>query len=348
METVSWVAATSLLALAQATSETSRSADAPRVPPSDVVLMHDMAADFRALEEALRAREMAGAKEHATSLAALARVLVDRRPRGDAIDPEFFARYAQSLVDVSLRTETSARESRLADFEDSVERARATCVACHVRYRDRNAERGMYPGMAGTITGQISISSLAKKEREDRSGVLVFVEGAPFERPADLPLPVRRISQRERRFDPRVLPLLKGSTVEFPNDDFVYHNVFSLSETQPFDLGAFGPKQSRSVLFPRTGVARVYCNIHPEMVASIVVLDNPYFALSDDSGFFVIAGVPAGSYPIRLWHELGGAWQELVTVTDGGITTITPAIHETKGAIEHKNKFGRPYRGDYK
>lgn len=111
------------------------------------------------------------------------------------------------------------------------------------------------------------------------------------------------LRQRDERFSPHVLPIIAGTTVEFPNDDDVFHNVFSLSSARTFDLGRYARGSSRSVLFPNDGVVQVFCHIHADMSAFVLVLDNPHFVIPDAEGRFVLDGVPPGSYQLVAWHE---------------------------------------------
>ena len=111
------------------------------------------------------------------------------------------------------------------------------------------------------------------------------------------------LRQRDERFSPHVLPVLAGTTVEFPNDDDVFHNVFSLSSARTFDLGRYARGSSRSVNFPTAGVVQVFCHIHSDMSGIILVLDSPLFVVPDSTGRFVLDGVPPGSYQLVAWHE---------------------------------------------
>jgi plastocyanin len=109
--------------------------------------------------------------------------------------------------------------------------------------------------------------------------------------------------QRGATFTPHVLPILAGTTVDFPNQDPIYHNVFSLSRTREFDLGRYPSGESKSQRFDRPGVVPVFCRIHSDMSAYVIVLDNPYFVAPDSSGRFVIEDIPPGEYQFVIWHE---------------------------------------------
>ncbi|MEM8709845.1 MAG: hypothetical protein AAGG01_02750, partial [Planctomycetota bacterium] len=157
-----------------------------------------------------------------------------------------------------------------------------------------------------------------------------------------------QISQRGRRFTPTVLPVTVGSTVRFPNDDSVFHNVFSLSKAAPFDLGIYKRGESREVRFDATGLVKVYCNIHPDMAANVIVLPNPWFAVCSADGSFVLDDVPSGSYKLRAWTARGGAAAVAFEIEERAAVTINLAASESGGAKPHKNKFGREYSSKYR
>lgn len=111
------------------------------------------------------------------------------------------------------------------------------------------------------------------------------------------------ITQRDEQFVPHVVTVLRGTTVDFPNDDEVFHNVFSLSSAKTFDLGRYPKGSSRSVVFDRSGVIQVFCHIHSDMSAVVLVLDNPFFAVPAENGRYAIEGIPPGEYTVVGWHE---------------------------------------------
>jgi plastocyanin len=110
------------------------------------------------------------------------------------------------------------------------------------------------------------------------------------------------LDQRNMAFAPTLLVTTLGSTVEFPNNDRVLHNVFSFHEGKRFDLGLYPVGQIRRITFDRPGVSRVFCNIHPGMAAYIVVVDSPYYAVTDGDGAFAFSDVPAGRYTYHAWR----------------------------------------------
>jgi plastocyanin len=111
------------------------------------------------------------------------------------------------------------------------------------------------------------------------------------------------MDQRGQAFVPHVLAITVGTTVDFPNSDPFFHNVFSLSKTRPFDLGRYSRGKSKAIRFDRPGVVQVFCDIHSHMSAYILVFAHRYFAVTDLSGRYEISRVPSGAYTLNVWHE---------------------------------------------
>ena len=177
------------------------------------------------------------------------------------------------------------------------------------------------PGNGGIVKGTVTI---AGKPTMD---VVVSVEGAPQEaakaRLATLKSKKDVVDQRDMKFIPFVLPVVVGTTVEFPNNDKTWHNVFSKSEAKRFDLGLFAPGKSRSQTFDKPGVVRVLCNVHPSMEAFIVVKEHPYIAAPDKRGNFRLDGVPVGKYRLQVWHpQLGTTDAGVEIVRDGEVVDV--------------------------
>jgi len=131
-----------------------------------------------------------------------------------------------------------------------------------------------------------------------------------------------RINQKDLMFRPLVLPITAGTTVDFPNNDDVFHNVFSYSSPKEFDLGRYPIGKSKKVTFERPGVVSVYCDIHAYMYATILVLENPWFATPDKNGGYVIRGVPEGEYELAFWYGKKLVSSRGVTVKAGQSTHI--------------------------
>lgn len=208
-----------------------------------------------------------------------------------------------------------------------------------------------------SITGTVKIIDKNGAVKGDYSGVVVFLD--EFEQPLRFPSPPSKpktIQQVNKRFIPEVLAVVAGTTVDFPNNDTIYHNVFSLSKTQPFDLGLYSYGSSKSVKFDRLGLVKVYCNIHPQMLAYILVLANPYFTVTDSNGHFTLSNVPLGAVTIRTWYPRSQQFPEKrVVVTSQGINNLDLTlvenvqfqIQEETISIEHKNKWGQDYPEKY-
>ena len=113
------------------------------------------------------------------------------------------------------------------------------------------------------------------------------------------------LAQRNLRFDHKLLAVRVGTVVDFPNDDRVFHNVFSFHDGKRFDLGTYPVGTARRVTFSTPGVSRVFCNIHPHMAAYVVTVDSPYFVVVNQDGTFEITDVPAGMYTYRAWRPAG-------------------------------------------
>ncbi len=150
--------------------------------------------------------------------------------------------------------------------------------------------------------------------------VVVYLAGVTFR--GALPVSHPAIRQEHEEFMPRVVAITRGSTVDFPNADMIFHNVFSLSGAATFDLGRFPKGQSRSATFTKAGLVKVYCHLHSHMSASILVLDHPYFAIPDLDGSFTLPTVPRGTYKVVGWHERVGERSAIVEVQAGRSASV--------------------------
>jgi plastocyanin len=153
----------------------------------------------------------------------------------------------------------------------------------------------------------------------ERQMSVVYLETAPrgaFEQNE----PGRAVmDQRNETFVPHVLAITTGTTVDFPNSDRIYHNVFSLSKTQPFDLGRYAVGRSKAVRFDRPGIVRVFCDIHSHMNAFILVFSHPFFAVTDAEGRYHIDNVPPGNYSIVAWDEGIASEPRAVSIGSDGV-----------------------------
>ena len=188
------------------------------------------------------------------------------------------------------------------------------------------------PGFAaaGKISGTVKTNGLRTP-----ANVLVYLSEAP---PASEDLSKAKfvMDQRNLEFIPHVLPVLVGAAVEFPNNDQVAHNVFSLSRAKQFNLGSYKAGESKTIVFDKPGIVELRCDVHAEMAAYILVLKNPYFALSDEKGRFEIpdtgylnriglTGIKnllPGKYIVKTWHEKLKTQSEEVVVPENGDVTV--------------------------
>jgi len=203
---------------------------------------------------------------------------------------------------------------------------------------------------AAGLSGQIDLvraAGPARQNARDASGVVLWLE--PVNGSVDPPPTRARMIQKNKTFTPHILAISKGTTVDFPNFDPIFHNAFSNFNGQVFDIGLYPPGKSRSVTFRQPGIVRVFCNIHPNMSAVILVLDTPYFAVSDRNGRYSIPDVPPGSYKLRVFDEratpefLDKLGRE-VEIGRAGLQLASLQIKETAYIpLPHLNKFGKPY-----
>lgn len=160
------------------------------------------------------------------------------------------------------------------------------------------------------------------------TNVVVYLEDAP--KPQALPPTRARIVQENETFVPRVVAITRGSTVDFPNADPFFHDVFSLSRAGTFDLGSYPRGQTKSQQFRRAGLIKVYCHIHSHMSASIMVFDHPFFTIPRADGSFGLDDVPAGTYKVSAWHERIGESTQSVRIEPGRPSEIQFALPITE------------------
>ncbi len=205
-----------------------------------------------------------------------------------------------------------------------------------------------------SVTGAIEITNsrdASVRRNKDYSGVVLWLERSDRAAPPPVPVPKHvQMEQKDRHFQPHVLAIPVGSTVEFPNRDPIYHNAFSTFSGQPFDTGLYKPGTSPREVFKSPGIVRVFCNIHPTMSAIIAVLPTPWYVLTGSTGKFTIPDVPPGEYQLRIFYErarpenLRFLEQQRIAVPAEGLTLPLISISET-GFIPapHLNKYGQPY-----
>ena len=194
------------------------------------------------------------------------------------------------------------------------------------------------PSWAAQMNGTVKITGQGSR---DPSTIVIYAE--PLDRAA-ASKPLRaKLSQQNKSFNPRVLAVPVGSTVEFPNLDPIFHNVFSLSRPGSFDLGLYRAGASKSRVFGEPATYRVFCNIHPQMTAVVLVLPTSFITQRDGAGTYKLE-LPAGRYRVTAWSERAQPVSSEVTVTASGGAIPELILDESKYVgLPHKNKFGQEY-----
>jgi plastocyanin len=178
----------------------------------------------------------------------------------------------------------------------------------------------------------------------ERSHVVVYVEavqtnsvqtkGAGVSSPPPSSHVTAEIQQQDRQFSPDMVVVPVGSTVSFPNLDAIFHNIFSLSKPRTFDLGNYPKGDTRTVTFPIPGIVYVYCHLHTNMSATIVVSPTQWIVRAGADGHFVLPEVPAGKYTVAAWHKAVGFVRKEVTVTASGAAPLTFDIPLTEANLK--------------
>ena len=204
---------------------------------------------------------------------------------------------------------------------------------------------------AGSVAQEVNVMGRIFVGGKAPSANSTVVWLTPVDQPDAEPAPPMHavLRQKNKSFQPHLLVVTKGSAVEFPNDDPWFHNVFSYFDGKRFDLGLYEAGTTKTEHFDRVGVSYIFCNIHPEMSAVVVVLSSNHFAVPDKQGDYAIAGVPPGRYKLRVWSENiePAALQALTrdiqisenTHTLGAIHVPAPPLI----TVAHKNKYGQDY-----
>ena len=203
----------------------------------------------------------------------------------------------------------------------------------------------------GTVSGKVILVKDGK-ELSDASNVVVWVDGTRKPGTTSTPATARVVSgemkSASKRFQPRVVAVPKNTTVEFPNADPIYHNVFSVSGANRFDLGLYRSGASKPKTFEEVGLVRVYCNIHPQMVGFVMVVDSDYVTVTPPSGEFALPNVPAGAHTLKVWHEEAASELTIPIAEKGtGDTAAGADIRVDISSFKpepHKNKYGKDYK----
>lgn len=198
----------------------------------------------------------------------------------------------------------------------------------------------------GEISGQVSLKNTkGKVETLEASEVVVYIADLEGSIPQAQIEKSYVISTKNKQFSPQLMVVPKGATVQFPNRDPIIHNVFSVSGKNRFDAGRYSKGEGKTHTFQNSGLVRVYCNVHHAMNALLYVADNPYYAVIDAEGGYVLENVPPGEYLVVALHLRAGQKRTRVTVSPGQATTANiPLTLRKKRVKKHLNKFGKPYK----
>lgn len=205
------------------------------------------------------------------------------------------------------------------------------------------AARPVSPLPSASASAQLA-GRVELKEKGGRvvpgEGTLVMVDGPALGQAPPAPV----VTSKDKRFTPRVIAVRKGAQVAFPNVDPIFHNAFSRTPGSEFDLGLYRRGASRSVRLNNPGLVRVYCNIHPEMAAYVMVVERGPFAVAGSDGQFRVLGIAAGPRTVRFWSERGGQQEQTVVFRAGGEQRLDVVLDASAYRwLPHKNKHGADY-----
>lgn len=206
-------------------------------------------------------------------------------------------------------------------------------------------------GQSVTVTANVEVTGNPSSHSADPFEAVVWL--TPLEETTDTQTPRRQhrveLVQKKKSFSPHVTVVQVGESIEFPNRDPFFHNVFSLFEGKRFDLGLYEAGSSRTVVFDRAGISYIFCNIHAEMSAVVVVLRTPYYGISDRKGIVTIPNVPPGRYEMQAWSERAlpedlAALKHALAISESTHSLGVVHISEQRSVLLiHKNKYGQDY-----
>lgn len=222
--------------------------------------------------------------------------------------------------------------------------------------RDRAAPRGVGLLLLACLATGAAPAAELRGRIELRSGGQALraseaADAVVYFRPGTRPTPVPPaepavLATRRKQFLPRVLPIVAGTTVQFPNEDVILHNAFSSSPGNAFDTGAYASGEGGRHTFVTPGLVKVYCNVHHAMFAHILVLDTPWFARPDPQGRFLLADLPDEAGELVVFHDRAIPWQQRLMPGETGVAgEIEVRLEVRRRKVPpHMNKFGKPYQ----
>lgn len=200
---------------------------------------------------------------------------------------------------------------------------------------------------ANDVTGKVDIVLKGDKEKADLDSTIVYLQ--PSAGKADIPsAEVKKaytVRMKNKQFTPQAIVIPVGATVDFPNDDAIYHNIFSVSTPNQFDLGLYKSGASESKTFSAPGEVKVFCNVHPQMTGTILVVQSPYYTMTDKEGNYSLSNVAPGIYEIKAYSEEGQTSQK-IDIRQNSIKVMLTIDGKGYKKLPHKNKFGKDYNTD--
>lgn len=191
-----------------------------------------------------------------------------------------------------------------------------------------------------SISGRITLIG-GDADAEDAIVYFIPADGTARPDPADT-AHTREIVTRDKSLSPTVLAVSRGSRVHFPNQDPILHNLFSVSAENGFDLGVYGPGESPSVTFDEPGVVNIYCNVHHDMHAHVLVVDTPWRTRPDPAGRFRLTGLPGGPGELHVWHRQSERWSRSLELPAGGPVEVSLEVSRPR-LPPHRDKAGQSY-----
>lgn len=204
----------------------------------------------------------------------------------------------------------------------------------------------LLPGSAQSaeLVGRVNIENHGEAVAGVENVVVYFRADQPTAVPPP-PEQAATMATRDKEFNPRILPVIVGTRVHFPNNDPILHNVFSSSAGNRFDLGLFGQGDGGYYTFSSPGLVRVFCNVHQSMIGHVLVLDTPHFGYADSRGNFTLHDLPEVAGTLYAWHDRARAPAQL-RVTPGAADLSLDLNLTARKVPNHKNKHGKSYRRD--
>jgi plastocyanin len=195
------------------------------------------------------------------------------------------------------------------------------------------------------VSGTVQILLKGEKKKTDLSAVVVYLDPVSEMESRVSTSKKFTMSTKNKQFSPRVLAVPIGAGVQFPNYDSIFHNIFSVSAPNQFDLGLYKGGSSKTQVFRQAGLVKVFCNVHPQMSATIVVASSPYYTIADKGGSFALGDIPNGTFHLRAYAEEGQSTQKLEVGNKPLVVEVTIDGRNFK-KVKHKNKFGKDYKED--